>query len=195
MKIVRSLIVCGALAALSSCTTLTVDSDTTVKSEQGVPGGEVVRVTTLDAKVTGIDPAKREVTLVSRYGETFKVEAGPEIKNFNQIRVGDSLKISLRERLLVRMAKPGEKLNDEAWVSGEGAARGAKPGAKVKSKEQYVGTVTAIDQKRRKVTLQFSDGSTGKFDVRSDIDLSKHHTGEKVLIQLTESLAVSMTKS
>lgn len=195
MKIVRSLIVCATVAAISSCATLTVDSDTTVKAEQGVPGGEVVRVTTLDAKVTGIDSAKREVALVSRYGEAFTVQAGPEIKNFNEIRVGDSLKISLKERLLVRMAKPGEKLNDEAWVSGKGAPRGAKPGAQVSSKEQYVGTVTAIDQKKRKVTLKFSDGSTGKFDVRSDIDLSKHHTGEKVLIRLTESLAVSMKKS
>ena len=195
MKIVSSLIVCAAIAAISSCATLTVDSDTTVKSEQGVPGGEVVRVTTLDAKVTGIGASTREVALVSRYGEAFKVQAGPEIKNFNQIRVGDSLKISLQERLLVRMAKPGEKLDDEAWVTGKGAPRGAKPGAKVSSKEQYVGTVTAIDQKKRKVTLTFSDGSSAKFDVRSDIDLSKHHVGEKVLIRLTESLAVSMKKS
>jgi hypothetical protein len=195
MKITRSLILCAAMAVISSCATLTMDTDTTVKSEQGVPGGEVVRNTTLDARVSGIDSSTREVSLVSRYGEAFKVTAGPEIKNFNQIRVGDYLKITLQERLLVRMAKPGEKLNDETWVSGKGAPRGAKPGAKVNSKEQYVATVTAIDAKKRKATLKFSDGSTGKFDVRSDIDLSKHHTGEKVLIRLTESLAVSMKKS
>jgi len=195
MKIVRSLIVCCAVAAISSCTTVTMDTDTTVDWDQGVPGGEVVRVTTLNAKVTGIDSATREIALVSRYGEAFKVQAGPEIKNFNQIRVGDSLKISLKERLLVRMAKPGEKLDDEAWIKGKGAPRGSKPGATASSKEQYVGTVTAIDQRKRRVTLRFSDGSTENFDVRKDIDLSKHYTGEKVLIRLTESLAVSMTKS
>ena len=195
MKLTRSLILCAAVAAISSCSSLTVDTETTVKAEQGVPGGEAVRVTTLDGKVTGIDSAAREVTLVSRYGEAFKVTAGPEVRNFNQIRIGDSLKISLKENLVVRMAKPGEKLHDESYATGSRTARGAKPGAKMTETVQYVGTITSIDAKKRKATLRFSDGSSGSFDVRPDIDLSKRHTGEKVLIRVTESLAVSMKKS
>jgi len=195
MKIVRPLIVCATMVAISSCSnSVTADSSSTLTAEQGVPGGEIVRTTTLDATVTAINSSKREVSLISRHGEKFEVEAGPGIANFNQIRVGDFLKVSLQEHLVVRMAKPGEKLDDEAWVSGRGAPRGSMPGAKVSSKEQYVGTITAINTKKRKVTLGFSDGSSANFDVRSDIDLSKYHTGEKVLIRLTESLAVSMKK-
>lgn len=195
MKSATTFLACAAIAAISSCSTITTDTGTAVKAERGVPGGEVVRITSLDAKVTGIDSAKREVSLISSHGEPFTVKAGPEVANFNQIRIGDPLKISLKEHLLVRMAKPGEKLDDESYVTGNREPGGSKPGAKVTETEQYIGTVSAIDTKRRKVTLRFSDGSTGKFDVRPDIDLSQHQTGEKVLIRSTETLAVSMKKS
>ncbi|WP_265594059.1 hypothetical protein [Haloferula sp. BvORR071] len=195
MKVARMILCCAVIAATPACTTLTTDTATTAKVEQGVPGGEYVQTTRLDATVTAIDYSKRQVGLVSKHGENFVVEADSGVANFNQIHVGDHLAVVLRETLLIRMAKPGEKLDEIAYVTGERARRGAKPGAKASGTSQYVATVTAIDAKRRKATLKFSDGSSGKFDIREDIDLTKHHTGERVLMRNTQTLAVSMTKS
>lgn len=194
MKFPSIVLASALLAAAPSCTSLSADRETAVTAEPGVPGGEVVRTTTLRATVTGIDTTKRKVSLVTRYGEKFDVTAGPEVVNFDQIRIGDQLKVVSTENLLVRMAKPGETLADESFATADLARVGAKPAGKVTQTTQNVATVTHIDVRRRKATLQFSDGSTEKFDVRPDIDLTRHQAGEKVLIRSTGSLAVSMEK-
>lgn len=195
MKTVFLCLVCAMTAAIPACNTLTTDTGTSARIEQGIPGGEFVRTTRLDATVTGIDPATRKVTLVSSHRETFVVEAGPEVMNFHQIRIGDPLSVVLSETVLVRMAKPGEKLDEIAYQKQELADIGAKPGGKLTATEQFVATVTAIDAKKRKATLKFSDGSSGKFDIRPDVDLSKRAVGEKVLLRSTKSLAISMKRS
>lgn len=195
MKTARVLLACSLLAALSACNTLTTDTGTTSNVQQGVPGGEFVRTEWLEATVTAIDHSRREVSLVSAHGEKFDVEAGPEVINFPQIRVGDPLTVTLKETLVVRMAKPGEKLDEIAYQTAELARIGSKPGSRVTETEQHVATVTAIDAAKRTATLQFADGSSGKFEVRPDIDLSQRRVGEKVLMQSTTTLAVSMSRS
>jgi Cu/Ag efflux protein CusF len=55
-------------------------------------------------------------------------------------------------------------------------------------------TLTAIDTKKRKATISFEDGSSKKFSVRPDIDLSKHKIGEKVVFRSNESYAISLQK-
>ena len=101
-----------AIMAAVSCTSVTTETDTQTKINQGVPGGEFVETTRLEATVTAIDSAKRKVSLVTRKGEKFTVNPGPEVENFAQIRVGDQLKVAFTEEITVRMAKPGEKPAD-----------------------------------------------------------------------------------
>ena len=60
----------------------------------------------ITAKVAAIDPANRRVTLVSDDGIKQVVKVGPEAINFDQIRVGDQLKI---------VSAWGEALIDAAW--------------------------------------------------------------------------------
>lgn len=195
MKAVLPMIA-GAILALAapSCTTVTMDSEATFKGEPGVPGGELIRTSSLQGTVTAIDTARREVSVVTRHHEKFDLKAGPEVVNFERIRIGDQLKVSVREQILVRMAKPGEKLDEKAYVTANLAKVGAKPSAKVTDTQQFVATITAIDVKKRKATLRFSDGSSGKFDVRPDVDITREVVGEKVLIRTTESIAIAMTK-
>jgi len=194
MKVSQLLILPVAIMAAVSCTTITGETETTVKAKQGVPGGAVTETTTLTATVTGIDTAKRKVTMVTKKGEKFTVKAGPEIVNFDQIRIGDQLKAVFTEETVIRMAKPGEKVNDEAYGTLGVADVGSKPGLGITDTIQYAGTVTAIDTKKRKATISFEDGSSKKFTVRPDIDLSKHKVGEKVVFRSSESYAVSLQK-
>ena len=60
------------------------------------------------ATVTSIDKASRKVTLVDAAGIKTTVKAGPEIINFDQIRVGDQLKITATEELVVSWSETGE---------------------------------------------------------------------------------------
>ncbi|MEN9974980.1 MAG: hypothetical protein RLZZ282_986 [Verrucomicrobiota bacterium] len=194
MKFHQLLILPVALTALVSCTTIKTESTSSAKIKQGVPGGEVVQTTKIRATVTGIDAAKRKITLVTPDGQKLKVIAGPEVVNFAQIRIGDQLKVTLTEQLVIRMAKPGEKNQDgEAAFIGL-APVGAKPGAVSAGVYQATATVTAIDTKHHKATLKFTDGTSKNVTVRQDVDLTTRKVGEKVVIRTTEVLAVLIEK-
>jgi hypothetical protein len=194
MKIPYLLILPVAVMATVSCTTITAETDTTAKIKQGVPGGEIVQTSKITATVTGIDSARRKVMLVTPDGKKLTVKAGPEVVNFNQIRIGDQLKVTLTEEIVVRMAKSGEKTEDGAAALVGLAPLGAKPGVLTAETYQVTGTVTAIDLKKHKATLQFPDGSSKTVAVRQDVDLTKRKIGEKVVIRTTEVFAILIEK-
>ena len=194
MKFHPLLILPIAITALVGCTTIKTESSTSAKINHGVPGGEVVQTTKIRATVTGIDTANRKITLVTPDGQKLKVIAGPEVVNFNQIRIGDQLKVTLTEQLVVRMAKPGEKNQDGGAALVGLAPVGAKPGVVTADTYQTTATVTAIDTKNHKATLKFADGTSKKVTVRQDVDLTKRKVGEKVVIRATEVFAILIEK-
>ena len=177
-----------------SCTSIEGETQTTAEIEERVPGGRVLETTTIQATVTGIDTPKRKIMLVSPKGKKLTTRVGSEVVNFDRIQIGDQLKVTLIEETVIRMVKPGERVEESAELVGELPAVGSKPCLTAHESYQVIATVTDIDPKKRKATLQFSDGTTKKVKVRSDIDLSQRKVGEKVLIRLTESLAVRLEK-
>jgi hypothetical protein len=188
----------AALITLTSCSSTSsnpaVESTSATSFQPGVPGGVVVEVHKLTATVTGIDAANRKVTLVTQNGEKTTVKCGPEVINFDQIRVGDQVKVAVTEELAVSMAAEGAAQSDGGTAVVALAPKGAKPGGVVASTVQVTAKVTAIDRKHRKATLQFPDGTTHTVAVRSDVDLTKRQVGEEVVIRTTETLAISVEK-
>jgi hypothetical protein len=161
---------------------------------EGVAGGIVVQTLKLTATVAAIDKANRKVTLVSPEGIKQTVKVGPEAINFDQIRVGDQLKVMATEELVVQMAGEGTSPREGAAGVVALAPKGAKPGGLMAETTQVTATVTAIDRKKRTATLRFEDGSTKTLPVRSDVDLGKRKVGEKVVFQVTEMIAISVEK-
>ncbi len=146
------------------------------------------------ATVTAIDAAERKVTLVTPDGrkETFK--AGPEVVNFPQIKVGDQVKATLTEALVVYMATDAPPQAQGEATAVAFAPVGAKPGVLMANTVQIKAKVTAIDLEHRKATLEFPDGTTHKVTVRKDVDLSKRKVGEEVVIRTTDALAITVEK-
>ena len=185
----------AAVLALTSCSsTPKTEPTTTAVYQQGVPGGIVVETYKNSATVTGIDAANRKVTLVTPDGrkETFK--AGPEVVNFDQIRVGDQVKATLAQQLVVYMAKDNPPAGEGEAALVALAPQGAKPGGLLANTVQVIAKVTAIDLKRHRATLRFPDGTTKTFAVRKDVDLTQRQVGEEVVIRATEALAISVEK-
>ena len=171
-----------------------VETTTISKYQEGVPGGVVVETHKMTAVVTGVDAARRMVTLEGHDGKKTTIKCGPEIVNFDQIRVGDHLKVVLTEQMAVSMAADNSLPSDGQATAVTVAPKGAKPGAMIATAVQVTATVKDIDLKRHKATLEFADGSTRKVAVRKDVDLTQRKVGEKVVILATESLAVSIDK-
>jgi hypothetical protein len=144
--------------------------------------------------VTGIDRATRKVTLVTKDGTKTSFKAGPEVANFSQIEVGDQVKATVTEQLVVFVRKPGEPSGDGAAAVVALAPPGAKPGALLANTEEITAKVKPMHMKRRKATLLFPDGTTHTFKVRNDVDMSKHSVGDEVVFRTTEAMAISVEK-
>src|SRR5262249_46665939 len=93
MKLFLLPVVSSAILALASCSPTTYgpidDKAHDATYEPGVPGGTVVETYDLTATVTEVDASTRKVTLVAKNGKKATVKCGPEVINFDQIRVGD----------------------------------------------------------------------------------------------------------
>ena len=88
------------------------------------------------AKVTGLDPSSRLITLQDARGQTTTVRASDAVRNFDQIRVGDTVKVDYQEQIeiLVRgiNAAPIQGVIGRNWC-GRGAAKGQTPAAAIDS--------------------------------------------------------------
>lgn len=169
-------------------------ASTATATQEGVPGGVIVNTMEVTAKVTAIDTANRKVTLLGPDGDTETVKVGPEAVNFDQIKVGDLVNVTLTEEVVVYLDAAGATGPDGAAAMVALAPKGAQPGGLVAETRQVTATVAAIDHSNRTATLRFEDGSTETFPVRDDIDLSRHKTGQKVVFQVTEMIAISVEK-
>ncbi len=203
MKTEQSLFLNGLLACavsagawtFTSCSSTPKGEATTAAAyQEGVPGGVLVDTFKTTATVTGIETANRKVTLVSPEGKKTTYTAGPEVINFDQIRVGDQLKVTVAEQLVVYLADKGAPPATGAADLVALAPKGAKPGGLMVSTTQITAKVKAIDLKKHKATLEFPDGATKTFPVRKDVDLTQRKVGEEVVIRTTDALAISVEK-
>ena len=195
LKLTTLALLPAALLTFTSCSsTPKIEPTTTAVYQQGVPGGIIVETYKNTATVTAIDAANRKVTLVTPDGrkETFK--AGPEVVNFDQIRIGDQVKATLTEQLAVYMAKDNPPASEGEAALVALAPKGAKPGGLMANTVQVIAKVTAIDLKHHKATLKLPDGTTKTVAVRKDVDLTQRQVGEEVVIRCTEAIAIAVEK-
>jgi hypothetical protein len=161
---------------------------------EGTPGGIVVQTVEIRAKVAAIDKAARKITVVSPDGIKKTIKAGPEVVNFDQIRIGDELKVTAAEETVVQMVTPGEPVEASVGSLVALAPKGAKPGALMAETAQFKARIQAIDLHSRKVTLRFPDGTTRLVAVREDVNLEERKPGEEIIIRSTETLAISISR-
>ncbi|MEI7705774.1 MAG: hypothetical protein WCK73_14390 [Deltaproteobacteria bacterium] len=189
-KIFLSVAVLGL--ALSPLATLADDKPITVEpsTQKGMAaGGRAEQVT---AKVTAIDAANRTVTLKGK-NETDVIKVGPEVKNFDQIKVGDTVVVTVSQGFVFTMQAPGAKdVKPAVDVQADTAAKGQKPAGEAKAIIKATVTITKIDAKTRLVTMTGPEGRKFKVAAGPDIALEKLKVGDKVVAEYTEMVAVAV---
>ena len=187
----------ATVLTMSSCSSNTPaqgQGATLVATQPGVPGGVMINTYQITATVKAIDAEDRKVTLTGADGKDAVVKCGPEVVNFPQIQVGDQVKATVTEQLVVFMATNAPPQTDGAAAAVALAPVGAKPGGAVAQTVQVTATVVAIDLEHHRATLEFPDGSKKTVAVRPDVDLTKRAIGEQVVIRVTEAVAISVQK-
>ncbi len=186
----------ATVLALTSCSSSAPEGQgaSLVATQPGVPGGVMINTYQITATVTAINAADRKVTLVGQDGKETVFKAGPDVVNFPQIQVGDQVKATVTEQLVVFMATDAPPQTDGAAMAVALAPVGAKPGGMVAQTVQVKAKVVAINLKDHKATLEFPDGSKKTVAVRPDVDLTQRAVGEEVVIRCTEALAITVEK-
>ena len=87
-------------------------------AQKPVSQGAVVTET---ATIVAIDSTNRLITLKDKDGITDTIYAGPEVKRFSELKVGDIVTFRYHESVVYAIQKPGDKAPGGALLSGSSA--------------------------------------------------------------------------
>jgi len=137
----------------------------TVTLAQDKPAATATSSMTHTATVTKIDAKDRWVSMKMDDGSMLDVQAGPEVKNFAQIKTGDHVSFTQEDTVSIEVVPAGQAApNVSSGSSVVTAPAGAKPmGIKVDT-VTVSGAVTAIDYGKRLVTLKGPKGNLHTFE-------------------------------
>ncbi len=154
------------LAATSAVAFVLLGASPAMAGAHAKPGGSVSASTTRTAVVTKIDPKDRWVTLKLADGTLVDVQAGPAVKNFAQIKVGDMLVASEQDTVTIEVVPGGQAApNLTGGTAVVSAPAGAKPMGVMVDTTVITGAVTAIDYAKRTVTLLGPEGNSRTIEV------------------------------
>jgi Cu/Ag efflux protein CusF len=162
----------------------------TAFSQRAVSESEVVELT---AEITAIDHDARMLTLQDDEGDVESLYAGPEIKRFNELTVGDKVTFRYYESLVSQIRKAG----DAAPARGTGAptlvrGTGAKPSGTLSQQLTATVTIKAIDPAVPSVTVTLEDGRTMSFKVEDKKNLEGVKVGDKVDVTYTAAVMITV---
>ncbi len=179
------------ILAIAAAFAVNAPAQTSVMKSSSEPGKASVEQTVdVTATVIGIDRSTRDVTLKGPKGNWIVVTAGPEVKNFDQINVGDKVHARYIEALVLEL-KHGADLavtrTDEK--SAQGAAPGAQPHGVAGRRITVVADVIAVNRQTQVVTLK---GPELTMNVRVDdpAQLKRIQKGDQVYATYTQALAM-----
>jgi hypothetical protein len=179
-----------ALLALAACSS-TSDTDTGSDSSRA---RIVLNSATSTATVQSINAADRTVVLLHPDGSVSTYKCGPDVRNFDQIKVGDHVTATVAESLAIGLMKGG------GVPAGAGSSTamirsplGDKPGMKVVDTVGFIAKVVSINAVSREVTLQMADGTNRTVKVGPDINLVNVSPGDDVGVRVTRAVAIAVT--
>lgn len=184
----------GLLAVASLCllSPLPRSHAQAISPDKGIDDVEVVTVT---AVVNKIDLEKRRVTLTLDNGKAKTYKVDKAAVNLDQVQVGDHVKMSYTEELMITVNKSGETPSAASIGAVNLAPKGSKPGGVMVNTTAISGKILAIDSEKRKVTYEDAQGKKKTVKVRKSVDISGLAVGESVDAVMTESVVFSVTKS
>jgi hypothetical protein len=148
------------------------------------------------ATVAAVDQATRIVTLRGSDGTTIPVQVGPEVRNLDQVRVGDKVVASYYKGVLAEVKKPGEGARGVSTASAATRARpGERPAGAAGAAIRTTVTIESIDTSFDTVTFKTRDGTTRTYAVETDEGrqfIRGLRKGDQVEVTYIEALAIEV---
>ncbi len=146
------------------------------------------------ATIEAIDPESR-LLVIHAPGGIATVEAGPEVRNFDQIRVGDKVKVTYTAAVAAAITKSKAKPTETYDAAAIAAPIGAKPAAAVGQTITTTVQIESVDTSFDVVSFRRPDGFVRSIAVSSPEAKKFIRTlkkGDMVDVAYTEALAISV---
>jgi hypothetical protein len=194
MKVGTRAIAIAISAILVGAAPITARAQSTTADLTAAPGkvglSETVKMT---ATVVLIDMGSRDVVLIDTQGKMHKINVSDQVRNLDQVKVGDRVNAEYTEAISLKLKKRGSA---DAPASAEEAVirspKGAKPGGAVGRKVTAFATVVAVNPKKQFVTLRGPLGNEYALQVLDPALLKTVNKGDEVEVVYTEAFAISV---
>jgi hypothetical protein len=173
-----------AAAGLVSMAHTVMAQSKTVRSEMRTETG------TIEA----IEASSRTLTLKKADGTFVTTVAAPDIKRFDELKLGDTVNVRYYENVIIRVKQPGES-DVASGVKGTTGSEQVLPGGTRAKQVTITATITAIDPAAPSITFTGPQGWKYSSKVQDTEALAKVKVGDKVDIVWTEAMLVSVERS
>jgi hypothetical protein len=157
--------------------------------------GAIVLTDSVSVKVTvvGINKKERKLTLRDEGGNTHDMIAGPEVRNFAQIKKGDVVEVGYHQAAATALEKASDATVAGQATTVQRAPAGAKPGMAATQTSTIVATVLEIDTKDRLLTVQGPKGGIVTIKVPADMKtFDSLKKGDQISAVYSEAIVVSV---
>jgi hypothetical protein len=180
------------LIGMSIVLALVMGGLTTAVAQEGVVLGNGVVMT---AEIVGIDRVDRTLDLRGPEGGVVMVEVSHSARNFDQIEVGDQVKVEYYESVALYLGQRGQKPKVAGGMVSARSPKGDKPEGLAVEAIDVSAKVAAIDKKNRSVTLELANGKKVTSRVDQSVEaFDKLKKGDLIHACITEAIAISVEK-
>ena len=184
-------LITAAFAATALAQPAGPTSSAAITSEPGK--ATAVRTAELSAQVVAIDKAKRMVTLKGPKGDSVDIVAGDDVKNFDQIKVGDLVVAKYVEALTLELRKTtgthGEPVVREKVAK---AKPGERPAVAASRQVTAMTDVVAVDPAKSTITIKGPKGHVTTLNVQNPDQFKVVKAGDHIEVTYTEAVALSV---
>ena len=148
------------------------------------------------AKVVELDMARRLATLRGPKGNLVQVDVPADVKNFDQVRVGDELVVRYVTAIAAKLepaSKSGIRERVETTAAAS-AASGALPGTAAGRTVEVLATIQSLDRKAGTATLR-GVKRTVTLKVPEGVDITRLKVGDEVRAVFVEAAVLSVERA
>ncbi len=183
MKHVLAAVGLGVFLSLGAC------------SGRDVTSAEMSDTRTVAGTIRDIDKANRRL-VVRTDGAVLTLRATDTLRNFDQLKVGDRIRMNYTEAVALDMALPGEEGTDSAAIAAA-APQGAKPGAAAAEVTSTVVEFLAYDPVDHFSTVRNAKGEIVTVKVPKDLRAfaRSRRPGDRILATYGSAVAIGIEPS
>ena len=185
-SIVIAIVIASAIASPAVPQTGGVVAET-APGKAGV--AQTVKIT---ATIAAIDKATRDIALKGPQGNEVVVTAGPDVKNFDNMKVGDQVNAQYVEALTLELKKGGGMTVARSDQGGVLEAKpGQKPGGVAGRQVTIVADVVDVNPAKQSITLR-GPKRTVELVVSDPAQFKLIAKGDQVEAKYTQALAIAV---